>query len=392
MQLSPELQFISNILRSSLRPNSSHSEVRSLSLWDHIDWDEFISLATYHGVVGLLLYWLRKLKNESSLPHDVHRSLQGIHESHSNIWEDHREIIKKILMRFYESEIEVILLKGVQLGHADYPHFSLRPMGDIDLLVKRSNQLIIIKLMLEMGFNLYETCEICDKFFIGGISKKAKEKTHKPIFLEVHFNLEVPIRLNKSFSIDMDEFWNSTQMKSIDGFPFFQLCPTYNLIYLCTHLGGHYFSRLIWAYDIALLIHRHGEEVDWEKLEALCGRMKVRSPVYHSLSLCQELFQIPIPEKILKNLSPFCWRRKIGRYLIRRNLLFPEQSQVSRFSRFLIKVLSIDSWLEAMVWFFVPTREWIKQQYSVQGTHEIYSYYIFHPILYLINAIRAPMK
>jgi len=295
-------------------------------------------------------------------------------------------------MRFYESEIEVILLKGAQLGHIDYPHFSLRPMEDIDLLVKRSNQLAIIKLMLEMGFNLYETCEICDKFFIRGTSKKGKEKTHKPIFLEVHFNLEVPIRLNKSFSIDMDEFWNSTQMKSIDGFPFLQLCPTYNLIYLCNHFGGHHFNRLIWAYDLALLIHRHGEEIDWGRLEDLCGKTKVRSPVSHSLSLCQELFQVPIPEGILKNLSPFCWRRKIGRYLIRRNLLFPEQSKVSRFSRFLIKVLSIDSWLEAMVWFFVPTREWMKQQYSVQGTHEIYPYYLFHPILYLIKAIRAPIR
>ncbi|NIN92634.1 MAG: hypothetical protein GTN76_16445, partial [Candidatus Aenigmarchaeota archaeon] len=72
-------------------------------------------------------------------------------------------------MRFYESEIEVILLKGAQLGHIDYPHFSLRPMGDIDLLVKRSSQLKMIKLMLEMGFNLYETGDSCNRFFIKEI-------------------------------------------------------------------------------------------------------------------------------------------------------------------------------------------------------------------------------
>ena len=380
------------MLGLSFKPNHSHIEVNPLPPWDQINWDEFIRLATYHGVGGLLFYWLRKMKLESSLPGDIYKSLNDIYESLSNIAEDHREVLKRILMRFNDSGIELILLKGAQLGHIDYPHFSLRPMGDIDLLVKGSNQLRIIKLMLEMGFNLYETSQTCDKFFIRGISKRRKKNTHRPIFIEVHSNLQVPIRLDKSFSIDMDEFWNYAQMKSIAGFPFFQLYPTYNLIYLCSHLGEHHFSRLIWAYDIALLIHRHREEIDWGKIADLCCKMKVRNPLYYSLSLCQELFQVPIPEGVLKNLSPSWWRRKIGHFLIRRNLLFPEQSRVSRFSRFFIKAFCIDSWVEAMLWFLFPTREWIKQQYSVQGTHKIYPYYLFHPVLYLIKGIRAPLR
>ena len=401
MWLSPELQFISNILSLSLKPGHSHIEVNLLPPWDHINWDEFIHLVTYHGVGGLLFYWLRKLKLESSLPRDVCSSLHGIYESLSNICEDQREIIKKILMRFYESEIEVILLKGAQLGHIEYPHFSLRPMGDIDLLVKRSSQLRIIKLMLEMGFNLYETGDSCNRFFIRQISKRRKRETHKPIFIEVHSNLQAPIRLNKSISVDMDEFWNGiqmksiwngTQMKSMAGFPFFQFYPTYNLIYLCFHLGEHHFSRLIWAYDVALLIHRHGEEIDWETLKDLCPRMKIRSPLYHSFSLCQELFQIPIPEGVLKNLSQSWWREKILHSLIRRNILFPEKSRSSLLSRFLIKIFCIDNWLEAALWFLFPTREWMKKQYSLQGTREIYPYYLLHPILYLINAIRPPMR
>lgn len=358
----------------------------------HLNWHKFMPLASYHGVGGLVLYWLKRLGLESNLPTDVCTDLYRIHESFSNVWEDYHEIIKKILRRFSESKIDVILLKGAQLAYTDYPHFALRPMEDIDLLVKGSNKLRIIKLMLEMGFNLYHTGKTCDKFLFKGISRREKENTHKPIFVEVHSNLQVPIRLNRSFSVDMEEFWNGSKMEHFDGFPFLKLVPTYNLIYLCAHLGEHYFSRLIWSYDIALLIHRHGEEIDWEGLGDLCRRMRARSPVYHSLSLTQELFQTSIPERVLKNLSPSWWRRKIGHFLIRRNLPFPEQPRVRRFSGFLIKVLSIDSWLEAIHWFFVPNREWIKQQYSVKLRREIYSYYVFHPILYLINAIRAPLR
>ena len=32
-------------------------------------------------------------------------------------------------------------------------------------------------------------------------------------------------------------------------------------------------------------------------------RMRIRGPLYYSLSLCQELFQIPVPKGVLKDLS-----------------------------------------------------------------------------------------
>lgn len=399
MQQSPELQFISNILALSLKPHHSHSEPNPML--NHLNWDEFTRLASYHGVGGLLLYWLKRLGVESNLPVDVFKDLYGIHESISNIWEDYHEIIKEILGRFCENKIDVILLKGAQLGYTDYPHVFLRPMGDIDMLVNRSDQSRVIRLMLEMGFNLYEPGDSCNRFFIRAVVKGKERKTHKPIFIEVHANFQAPIRLNKSCGVDMDEFWNGTQMKSIwngtqmksiAGFPFLQLSPTYNIIYLCTHFGEHHFSRLIWAYDITLLIHRHGEEIDWETIKDLCPRMKIRSPLYHSFSLCQELFQIPIPEGVLKNLSRAWWRRRVGHFLIRRDILFPGKSRSSRLSQFLIKMLCIDNWLEAGLWFLLPTREWLKKQYSLQGTRWIYSYYILHPVLYLINAIRAPSR
>jgi hypothetical protein len=389
---SPELNFVSDVLGLSLKPTQSNIEAHSLPFGDQINWEEFIRLATYHGVAGLLLYWMKKLKLESSLPRDVHRSLHGIHKSQAHFLGDHQEIIRKILMRFHQSRIEVILLKGAQLGHIDYPRFSLRPMGDIDLLVKGSDQLRVIKLLLEMGFNLYETGGTCNRFFSKGVPKGKKRETHKPVFVEVHSNLQVPVRLNRSFIVDMDEFWNGGQGKSINGFPFLQLCPTHNLIYLCSHLAEHHFSRMIWAYDVALLIQRHGEEIDWEKLEELCARMRIRSPLYHSLRLCRELFGIPISERVLRNLSTPWWRKRIGHFVIRRNLLFPEQYQAGWFDQFFIKTFLVDSWAEAMLWFLFPTREWMKKQYSLRGTREIYPYYLLHPILYVIKSLRTPIK
>ena len=388
MQLSPEGQFVTNILGLSLKSNDSHIK-GNISPVGEINWDRFIPLVNYHGVGGVLFYWVRKLGLEKSLPLDVYRDLKDVYESFSHIWEDHKEVFKKIIMRFYEKGIEVILLKGAQLAHTDYPHFSLRPIEDIDLLVRRSNRSEIIRLMLEMGFSLYETNQTCDKFFLKKTSKRHRKETNIPIFIEVHSSLQTPIRLNRSFRIDMDEFWNGSQEKAAVGFPSLQLCPTYNLIYLSAHLSHHYFSRLIWVYDIALLIHLHREEIDWERLEDLCGRMKVKSPLYHCLTLCRDFFQIPIPEKVLKGLSSSWGRRKVGQFLIRRNLWPPEKSRMSRFGQFLIKIFVVDSWMETILWFLFPTRDWMKRTYSLQTTHKIYPYYLLHPVLHLIKSLKA---
>jgi hypothetical protein len=401
VRVSPELQFIFTILGSSLKPSHAPAEADPLPSLGRIEWKGFVPLIAYHGVGGLLLYWLRRLGLENNLPTSVYKDLYGIYESFSNIWEDYHQIIKKILGRFNESKIDVILLKGAQLAYTDYPHVFLRPMGDIDLFVNRPDRSRVIKLLLEMGFNLYEPGDSCNRFFIRGGFKGKEGNTHKPVFIEVHSNFQAPIRLNKSFGVDMDEFWNGTQMKSIwngtqmksiAGFPFLQLSPTYNVIYLCTHFGEHHFSRLIWAYDIALLIHRHGEEIDWETVKDLCPRMRIRRVLYFSFDLCRELFQIPVPEGVLRSLSPPWWRKRIGHYLVKRNILFPEKSRPGRLSRFLIKMLCIDNWFEAAVWFLFPSRKWMKKQYSLRGICWTYSYYVLHPILYLINAIRSPLR
>jgi len=386
MSRSPELQFISDTLALSFKPNQSDVEVNSLPLSDHIDWDEFIPLANHHRVGGLLFYWIRKLKFESRLPRDVCRDLERVSQHVVTIWEDHRRILKRILRQFRESETEVILLKGAQLGHTEYPHFTLRPIEDIDLLIRRPDRSRVIKFMLAMGFNLYETNQTCDKFFIR------KKQAGKPIFIEIHSNLQTPIRLNRSFNIDIDKFWKDTQEMNSNGFSFLQLCPTHNLIYLGAHLSHHHFSRLIWAYDIALYIHRHRGEVDWKRLEDICRNTKIRSSLFYSLSLCRELFQIPIPEKLLKSLSPSWWRRRIGHFLVRRNLQYSNSPRVNRLTQFLCTTFLVDSWMEAILLFLFPTREWMKREYSLQNTQEIYSYYLFHPILFLIKAIRTPMK
>ena len=190
MYQSPELKVISNILSLSFTPKCSPCVEDVFSQPDEIDWNRFLSLVHYHRVGALLPYWIRKLGLEGSLPRRVWRGVCDISESISAAWDSHRENLKGILMQFNERGIAVILLKGAQLGHIDYPHFSLRPIEDIDLLVRESDRSETIELMLERGFSLYGTNQTCDKFFMSCCSKEWKEEVRKPVFFELHSNLQ----------------------------------------------------------------------------------------------------------------------------------------------------------------------------------------------------------
>lgn len=392
MYQSPELHVISKILGVSLDPTCSLCKGDDVSRLGTIDWNRFVSLVHHHRVGGLLSHWIKELELESSLPRRVWRALCDISDSIAAAWDDHRDILKGILMKCNESGIEVILLKGGQLGHTDYPHFSLRPIEDIDILVRKSDRSETIKLMLERGLNLYGTNQTCDKFFMSRSSRDRKERVRKPVFFEVHSNLQTPIRLNRAFNIDMDELWKGVQEKDIDGFPFLQLSPLDNLLYLGAHFGHHDFSRLIWGYDIALLIRRHGGEIDWEKLDDICRSMSIRGSLYYSLRLCQQLFPLPMRKKVLKNLSPSWWRGKVGHFLISKGLLSPEPSRNNRFIRTLIRLFLIDSWPKAILWFLFPQKEWLKKRYALERTGEIYTYYLIHPIIHVIRGILASWR
>jgi hypothetical protein len=49
------------------------------------------------------------------------------------------DVLERLLLEFSKKGIEVILLKGAALAVTLYPDNTLRPMGDLDLLIKESD-------------------------------------------------------------------------------------------------------------------------------------------------------------------------------------------------------------------------------------------------------------
>jgi len=64
-------------------------------------------------------------------------------------------------------------------------------------------------------------------------------------------------------------FWENSEEAEVAGRPFRVLGPEANLVYLPAHLAFHHrFQQLHSLFDLALLIARNGERIDWARVAA----------------------------------------------------------------------------------------------------------------------------
>src|SRR5205085_983227 len=97
--------------------------------------------------------------------------------------------------------------------------------------------------------------------------------------------------------MDMGWFWQRTEAVQINGTAVRILNPTAQLVHLGSHVGLHHQDkpRLIWFYDLALLVTRRGGELDWQAANAYALRAGLARPIRYALEGMQDWWGVPIP-------------------------------------------------------------------------------------------------
>ena len=253
-----------------------------------MNWNYILENANDNRIATLLYYNLQKSGNDL-VPVEVIEQLQKTYKAilARNIIAFNE--LKQILKSFSESQIKVILLKGVALAETVYPDIALRPFGDIDLLIHKNDLYKFKPKLLQFGYELSEPSD-----------KAIKSIKKDGIALDIHWHL-----VNSPYSkyIDIDEFWKNTVTINIEGIDAFVLSPENLLIHLCLHASRHYYPQLICLVDISEVIQHYGEILDWELVLEKALHYKICPPMYYSLTHTKELFNTSIPDSVLDSLS-----------------------------------------------------------------------------------------
>ncbi len=259
-------------------------------------WQGLLQLARRHRVAPLV--YRRMQGREGNVPQDIMRDLHAdyLRTAAKNMLTYKR--MAEILQRLHEEQIPVLPLKGIYLAEQVYRNIAVRPMGDVDILVKEEDIYRVEKIVLEMGYLPDQGVRVtCDE-------SKHFHYTHprNRQILEVHWNIVVP---SVGLHLDITKVWERSGQTTISGVPVRAMSPEDLLLHLSLHAAVHVFEMgMRMVCDITETILRFEKRIDWRHLERMAKESGATRSLAISLRLAVEFCKAPVPAGFLDAIAP----------------------------------------------------------------------------------------
>jgi hypothetical protein len=216
--------------------------------------------------------------------------------------------LRNLVSEFNRHKLDFVVLKGAVLAFIAYPDSSLRPVSDIDLLVRRENLEKALKLIEDAGFRCPERFEFANPLIIkdsvvpGEEISLPLEKPGTQALIEVHTQLEsaepwFPVPIEKVWEHVEETDWNDVCIPILDVHEF--------LFHLVLHLSrGHSFSLgLRPLLDVHLWVELQEKRLDWQWILKECVRREYSDWMYLTLKMVKDSFRTPIPREFFDQLA-----------------------------------------------------------------------------------------
>ncbi|MBX3014045.1 MAG: nucleotidyltransferase family protein [Caldilineaceae bacterium] len=327
------------------------------------DWSTLPSRAEEQGLGPLVFSYLRQA--HVTLPSKAQVALHGLYLRHRRTNEIRSQLLTQIATEFQQQGIEFIVLKGAILAHLIYAEPGLRPMRDIDLLVRKSDILHARKLLIKLGFTvpLDEKIRLLPDKHLEVASLKSGGIVNS---LELHYNL---FNSYQPHSLTFEELRPNRTLAHYNGTELQGLGPEDMLFHLCEHILLHANVwepiRLIWIVDIVGYAENFVDRIDWEYI---CHQ---RPSVLKLLSIFHAI--CPLSERLLNT----C-RVSIGA---------PPQGIGEDFRgwpRHSLAKLAGKPYQEILDDTFFPSEWWLRIRYRLDGVQPLFAYrWLLHPLYIL---------
>ncbi len=232
------------------------------------DWSLMARISLTERVGPLLHFFSRAEGYVTSFPPDLATSLSRAYYHTAAFNALYFKRIRKIAEVFAQRGLPFILLKGSALASGLYPSSALRPMGDIDFLVSRDVLEDAVTAVAALGFREPEGV----RRQASGYHVHLRGGNGDSEVVEIHWTLDVAKHLQARLE---KWLWQNVEPCDLPGASrpagdgVLALSPTAALLVIAAHQAEHHrVRRLLWLYDIHLLISKEWETIDWEEARA----------------------------------------------------------------------------------------------------------------------------
>jgi hypothetical protein len=275
-----------------------HEVALAAETLDEAGWQRFGKLAaeqrvrplvraalTKHGGPGISAAILR------SLDEQCRQIAMGMLAKHGELTHIVRELAA--------ADIPVIVLKGACLGRFVYRDIAAREMNDLDVLVPRECLQPAAEVLLDRGYKPRKPFSVAaDLTFMHHLPTFVKGS----MAVEIHWNVTQPGRV---YTIDPAELWRRAVAMPIANVATLRLCLEDLLLHLCVHSSyQHQFEcGLRPSCDIAALVCRYGDQIDWDAVCRRSEQWRWSRGVYVALALSRRLVGAEVPPEVMVRLE-----------------------------------------------------------------------------------------
>lgn len=300
LALSPENPLI-GCLRGRWQPAAP--EIAQCGMPDAAaEWELWARTAVRSGVAPLLLATLRY---QPAVPEALKDALQATYTWHLRHNTRTLRELARALDTLHREGIPTLLLKGAALGIAVYGNVGLRPMGDIDLLVRREDAARALALLEGLGY-ASSGAETRPGATLAYENEVALRHTAKPDLAPVELHWGLLDSPHYQSALDMPWFWETAQPIAFEGVSTLILGPEAQLLHLCAHLMLHHAGasgNLLWYHDIAEVLVAYRDALDWSALFAAAGAGDLVLPLQRVLPVVWDCWQIAPPAGVRGRLA-----------------------------------------------------------------------------------------
>jgi Uncharacterised nucleotidyltransferase len=271
-----------------------------------LDWDSVLQASIRNGVAPLLRHGLERVGAlTSGVPEGVAETLEVLHENSARRNRRLFEALGELVAGLRADGVDAVGLKDIQLAVQIYPNPALRPMGDLDLLIRRDDWGTAAACLARLGFLPRPSADVpyTRRYAPAQHFRRASDE----IWIDLQWNVmerEWDLYGEGRFTYDGLGMWRRAVPMQVGCYDLRVPILEDMLFHLCLHLEGHRYSELVLFCDIAELLRRKEEELRWDVLVEIARRYRAESSVYYVLLLTERLLAAPVPVEVLEQLEP----------------------------------------------------------------------------------------
>lgn len=288
------------------------------------DWEYVLRAADRQGVAPLLHDWLTRHRGIAAPEPWAARLYHAYWANHFR----NRLLLSELGLvadAAAGAGIGLIPLKGAILAVDYYPTPALRPMSDLDLLVRAEDLDGMGRLLGTLGYR--EVDQVPSYAEDRHLDRASRE--HQWVIARNGLSLLVEYRaeplepamarladLDNDFTATLRQhaaaIWTRARPASGQASAGLRMSPEDLLLHVATHLAAHHADfRLIWLHDVARITMRQAEGFDWEYVCASATRLRVAGPVRAALQAATQWIDAPVRVADLERLLESPSRRSM---------------------------------------------------------------------------------